>query len=292
MGSDVHLIGVGATASDLQVARAHIEELEQRWSRFRPESEISRMNAASGDRVIVSEDTFELVARAIEGRRATGGLFDPMLLGALTAAGYDRSFERLAPQEAPLPPPGVVAGASEVELDELVRSIRLPQGAAFDPGGIGKGFGADLVCERMLEAGARGACVNIGGDLRAAGEPPSGDGWIVAVDDPFTENPMEFITLEDGAVCTTSRLRRTWSRGGAQMHHLIDPSTGTSARTGVSAVTVLASEGWWAEVATKAAFMAGVSRAGALLEELDVSGRVFDDDGVRVAAVGWEAYAA
>jgi thiamine biosynthesis lipoprotein ApbE len=96
MGCDVHVLVVGGRPGLLQAARGRVEELEQRWSRFRATSEISRLNALAGSSVRLSPLTIGLVERALEGARVTGGRYDPTVLGDLLRAGYDRSFERLS----------------------------------------------------------------------------------------------------------------------------------------------------------------------------------------------------
>jgi thiamine biosynthesis lipoprotein len=205
----------------------------------------------------VSSDTAALVSRAFAGRRATAGRFDPTLLGTLVGAGYDRSFELLAAGDG-----GAVA---------------LDVGAGFDPGGIGKGLAADLVVEELLAGGAEGACVNLGGDLRAEGAGP----WVVDVADPFDSRrpPIASLALDAGGVATSSRLRRAWWQGGHRRHHLIDPSTGRPADTGVAAVTVVTGEAWRAEVLAKAALLAGVEGAMELLATRNAAGLVVDDNG-------------
>ena len=182
MGTDAHMIVVGGSTRLLERARDRIDELESRWSRFLPDSELCRLNAAAGQPVIVASVTFELLTRAVEGWRLTGGHFDPTVLPALVAAGYDRSFEtveRDAPELSARSTPA--PGGAELSLDPIVRSVTLPPGVALDLGGIGKGFAADLVSTELLQAGASGACVNLGGDLRVRGTPPDG-AWIVEVE--------------------------------------------------------------------------------------------------------------
>lgn len=258
MGSWAHVVVEGDGADRLAArAQARIEELEGRWSRFRPDSEVSRLNAAGGRPVLVSADTVTLLERAFAGRRATGGRFDPTLLGPLVDAGYDRSFE-------------LVAGGT-------VGVAATPAGAGFDPGGIGKGLAADLVVEELLAAGAEGACVNLGGDLRAQGAGP----WVVDVADPFdgTRPPLLSLALDAGGVATSSRVRRAWLQGGVPRHHLIDPTTGRCADRGVASVTVITGEAWRAEVLAKAALLAGVAGAIALLGEFAAVGVVVDDAG-------------
>src|SRR5690349_10249920 len=95
MGSDVHVIVVDGRPGLGEWARGRIDELERRWSRFRPDSELSRATAFAGSWVTVSPETVLLVDRAIEAWRFTGGTFDPTVLGAVIRAGYDRSFDEL-----------------------------------------------------------------------------------------------------------------------------------------------------------------------------------------------------
>lgn len=268
MGTWAHVMVVGGPAGAPAQARGRIEQLEARWSRFRPDSEVSRLNRAGGRPVHVSADTATLVDRALAGRRATAGRFDPMVLDALMAAGYDRSFELLGSARG-----GIVA---------------LAPGAGFDPGGIGKGLAADMVVEELLADGAEGACVNLGGDLRVEGAGP----WPVDVADPFDSRrpPLVRLALDAGGVATSSRLRRAWEEDGKRGHHLIDPTTGRPADTGVAAVTVITGEAWRAEVLAKAALLAGVGGALELLRSMRAAGVVIDDDGTVHRSDGLEPF--
>jgi thiamine biosynthesis lipoprotein len=290
MGTEVHLVAVGAHPDVLELGRRHIHELEALWTRFREDSEISRLNGAAPRPVRVSPETIELVRRSLEGWRATSGAFDPTILGDLVALGYHSSFERLE-EEAPPPPfPRRRGGAAGVVVDQRNQTVRLPEGAAIDPGGIGKGLAADIVAEKMLEAGARGVCVNVGGDLRVAGRPPTPAGWTVGVDDPFGGPPLTTLTLQDGAIATSSRLGRTWMRSGVLRHHLLEPATGEPASTRLAAVTVVAGRGWWAEVLAKAIFLAGPTGGVALLQQAGATGLLLDDNRRLIAAPGMEAF--
>src|SRR6059058_5503483 len=152
MGSEIHLVVMGDHRL-LDVARRRIDDLERKWSRFIPTSEISRLNANRGEPVAVSDDTFLLVRRALEGWRATGGRFDPTVLGDLVRAGYDRPFEAVVVS------PGVGVSALRrdcggIRLDVDASTVQLPAHTGFDPGGIGKGLAADLVAGELLAAGA------------------------------------------------------------------------------------------------------------------------------------------
>ncbi len=142
----------------------------------------------------------------------------------------------------------------------------------------------------MLEAGAGGVCVNVGGDLRVAGCPPTPSGWTVGVDDPFGGPPLTTLALQDGAIATSSRLGRTWMRSGVLRHHLLEPATGMPASTRLAAVTVVAGRGWWAEVLAKATFLAGPSAGVALLQQAGATGLLLDDSQRLIAAPGMQAF--
>lgn len=265
MGTDVHITVVDGPATLLDLGPRMIAELEGRWSRFRPDSEVSALNRHAGHPVLVSPDTYDLVTKAVTAWRATHGRFDPTVGAALVAHGYDRDFavvrtarpEPLAAAPAPTP-----AG---IQLDPAVGAITLPEGVAFDPGGIGKGLAADLVATVLLAAGASGALVNIGGDLRAVGEPPSEDGWVITIPAPADpDEELLRLAIPEGAVATSSSLDRRWSTTTGDAHHLIDPTTGQPADTEVHSVTVVAGEAWWAEVLTKSLYLLGPTGLAAL----------------------------
>ena len=292
MGSDAHLVLVGGDPLLLEDARAHLELLEARWSRFRPSSELSRLNASPGRPVIVSRDTFAVIARAVEAWRLTNGRFDPTVLPALRATGYDRDFAVIT-HDGPVTtaPRGHMPapGCAGIVLDATVGAVTLPEGVVLDLGGIGKGFAADRVATALLAAGADGACVNLGGDLRVVGHAPDGSSWTIEVDDPF-ESGTGTLLLGEGAVATSSRLRRAWRRGGESVHHLIEPATGASARTGLASVTVVAGEAWWAEVLAKAAFVAGPEVGAALVSGAGATGLLVRDDGRIEELLGLDAF--
>jgi thiamine biosynthesis lipoprotein len=283
MGTDVEVIVVDGPEGAAEGAEARIEDLEARWSRFRPDSELSRLNRAGGTPAVVSLPTFRLVQRAIEAWTLTEHRFDPSVLPALEAAGYDRSFDEM-PAEVPGPSrsTGAAPGCAGIRLDPVVRAVTLPPGVRLDLGGIGKGYAADLVVSELRDQGAAGACVNLGGDLHVWGVPPDGaSSWVVAIEDPAGRHELGNLALAAGGVATSTRLRRAWRRDGQPSHHLLDPATGEPAFEGLASVTVLAAETWWAEVLAKAAFVAGPKAGWALLARHGVTGLfVLDDDRV------------
>jgi len=208
------------------------------------------LNAARGSARTVSADTAELFEKAIAGWHLTDGSYDPTVLDALPAAGYKTSLELIDGSVVTLAT-GPTPGCGDIGRNGL--DITLPVGVGFDPGGIGKGLGGDIVARELIERGAVGVLVNLGGDVRVAGRPADGDHWMIAIEEPTVcDDRIATVALNDGAVATSTTLKRQWqSRAGTQ-HHLIDPATGQPHRGGPVLAAAIAGEGWWAEVQTKA----------------------------------------
>jgi thiamine biosynthesis lipoprotein len=263
MGTDGHILVVGPRAPAL-VDRAvgRIADLESRWSRFLATSEISELNRQPGRPVPLSPDSLRLIETAMRARRLTQGRFDPTLGVELIALGYDCTFDQVRARTVPvtpaldrdraLPPaPADSAVTDPVTIDRAAGTATVAPGRRFDPGGIGKGLAADLVVEELLADGAWGAMVNLGGDLRVGGVPPSGPTWVVEIDHPH-HGPLTTVELVDGGLATSTTLLRRWSGEDRDPHHLLDPATGRPHERGTDFVTVIASSGWWAEAAATA----------------------------------------
>ena len=205
MGTQVDLLAVDAPSGALAAARGRLADLEARWSRFRPDSELSTLNRAAGRPVAVSPETLTLLALAVLGWQATGGRFDPTVLDALEAAGYDRSFDQLPTArhgaDGARPAPGPAPGLAGIRIDANAGTVTLPPGIHLDPGGIAKGYAADLLCADLRAAGAA-VCVNVGGDLRVSGTAPQGGPWAVAVPHPHGGQAAT-LQLTDGAAATS-----------------------------------------------------------------------------------------
>jgi thiamine biosynthesis lipoprotein len=170
----------------------------------------------------------------------------------LVHLGYEHSIETLRTGLAAARPAVPAAGCAGVEIDQVNGTIRLPMAVRLDAGGIGKGLAADLVSDELVHAGAHGAMVSLGGDLRVRGQGPHADGWTVGIEHPLRRTQsLATVQLVDGAVATSSRLGRRWRRMDGLAHHLVDARTGRQT-VGVTAVSVIAATGAWADSLTKA----------------------------------------
>jgi thiamine biosynthesis lipoprotein len=257
----------GQAAEALRRARAFVDSAEDVMSRFRPYSELSRLNARAGQATEVSPLLFEVISAALRAARSTGGLYDPTVLPALLRAGYDRSFDTMPrAQQGPADAdPGPRGRWSEVQLDPQRRTVRLPRGTAIDLGGVGKAWTAEQAAAILAEAGP--CIVSAGGDISAKGNPSPGEGWQVGVEDPLHPG-SHIITLEvtDCGVATSGVDYRRWTKNGAPQHHIIDPRTGRPADTDLLSVSVLAADVLIAEQDALAAMLLGLRDGLAFLE--------------------------
>jgi thiamine biosynthesis lipoprotein len=237
----------GAWAA-LAAAQEEVAACERELSRFDLASDLSRLNAAAGQWAPVGRRLLEALRLALRARDDTNGRFDPTVLPALVAAGYDRSFELLEERQARRAD-GWRAGAV-IKLDAPQGRARLEPGAAVDLGGIGKGYAADraLAAMRATSPQLAGALVDLGGDIAVAGECPEGGPWLIAVADPRRPGEsLAVLGLDRGGVATSGRDARRFGPARS-LHHLIDPETGESALAGPLTVTVVAEDAAEAEV--------------------------------------------
>ena len=281
MGSSGHVIVVGGPAGLADRGVERLEQLEARWSRFRPDSELSQLNRANGEPMLVSGDTSVLVDALRQGWELTGGRFDPTVLDAMVDLGYAASWPEVA-SPIWLPQPQATPGCAGLDLHRGRGLVRLPRGVHLDPGGLGKGLAADLVATELREAGAEGVLVSVGGDLRVTGRPPEGCAWVIGIDHPQAgQGDIARMEIVDGGVATSTSARRYWhAADGAPLHHLVDPRTGRPAAGSRQQVTAVSATAWWAEVLAIVGFLDGElndDSAAALLIEHDGTTRTLGD---------------
>ncbi len=288
MGTTVSLLLPEARAGDgRRAVQALFEEWEETLSRFRPDSELSRLNRSAGTTVAVSPLLYHVLQTALSAAEATGGAYDPTLQRQIAELGYDRTFDDLittledggslperVTAEAARPRPG--GGWRRIRLDRERGRVTLPEDVGVDFGGIAKGLAVDESLVRLKLIGIEAAMVNAGGDLAVRGLPPQADCWPVVVQGI---GRAWTIPLRNGAIATSGVARRHWRRGGSERHHLLDPETGMPAASAMWAVTAVAGVCGQAEVAAKTAFIRGPVGGRAFLESHGLAGLLVRSDG-------------
>lgn len=285
-------IGRAAVAS----IKNELDAFERRFSRFKIDSELSRLNAAAGSEFLASAEMIDLLKAARELYRETDGIFEPLILPQLLRAGYTKSFD--IHLEAELPNyleaqlPNGRHGFGEVLIDEARGTVTLPAGAQIDLGGIGKGYVADLVCAYLTDD-QKNFWISLGGDIRFCGDL-NGSPWQVGVQDPFNHEKDLFDVVISGEFCAvatsgTTKRRFAHADGRESSHHIIDPRTGHSAASGIVATTVVADTAARADVLAKSALILGAQAGVELINKLphaeclliDDKGATYFSDGMR-----------
>lgn len=250
-------------ARALERIPVQFEGWEQSLSRFRDDSELSRLNRSTGEWVRVSETLWQALRAARNAARQSDGLVLPTLLESLAAAGYDRSFETLGPSTAARETSPAATGAAapagtwrDIRLDAWRRSVRLPPGMRLDLGGVAKGWAADRAARLLGRFGP--ALVDAGGDIAVSGPRPGGQRWPIAVASPLSPgSQLELLLIDRGGVATSGRDYRRWQSNGRWQHHILDPRTGLPAETDVLSATVIAGDALKGETAAKAVLILG-----------------------------------
>ena len=271
-----------------------LADIDRACSRFRPDSELTRVNQAAGRRPVPVSPLFaDALASALAAARLTDGDVDPTCGRSLSDLGYDRDFVQARQQTGPVslaarPAPGWQV----VQLDPGQRTVRLPAGVMLDLGATAKALAADRAAGRIAATLGCGVLVNLGGDIAVAGEPPAG-GWRVGIADDMDFDgvvpevpPGQAVCISDGGLATSSTLVRAWRRGGEDLHHIIAPRTGLPARSCWRTVSVAAATCIDANTASTAAIIRG-ERAVAWLAGLHLPARLVRHDGSVTVVGGW-----
>ncbi len=243
----------------LDEAEARIQELEQDFSVTRPDSSISRINAAAGVPVTVEEDTVKLLHAALAMGKESGGALDITLYPLLAEWGFTK-------EEKHVPPPQTIAALLD-KVDYAAVSVtddtvQLPAGMMLDLGAAAKGYTGDAVMEIFRENGIASAVISLGGNVQTLGRKPDGTLWKVGITDPFS--PSETcctIEVENKAVITSGTYERYFEEDGQRWWHILDPADGYPADNGLISVTVIGDSGTECDLLSTALFVEGTEKA-------------------------------
>jgi FAD:protein FMN transferase len=277
----------GALLEAMAIVQAEIQEIDRVCSRFREDSELSRLNARSGGGdVELSPLLEEAMVAALRSAEMTDGLVDPTIGRFIQEVGYTVTFKDLPSDGPPLElRVQRVVGWRALAYDPEAHTVRIPAGVVLDLGASGKAWAADRSADIVATRLGVAVAVESGGDIAVRGPLPK-EGWPMRVSaDPDTD-PGQDIVMFDGGLATSGTTMRRWRRGGVELHHIIDPSTGLPAATPWSMVTVAAATCVDANAAATAAVIMG-GRAQAWLDMHKLPSRLVDREGRVSYAGGW-----
>ncbi len=272
MDTLIQLTAYGRGAEDaLAQAETRLHEIESKFSAYRPDSQIARLNRGETDQV--DDEVFGVLSRALAVCEATGGRFD-ITVGPLTALWNIMGESPHVPTQAEIDEALTRVGYQDVQLDAAQnRVIFQKKGMALDLGGVIKGYAAEEVLRILKEAGVQHACIDLGGNVAVMGGMPlspterllhlfSGETarpFVVGIQDPSAPRgtPAQTIQLSDGMVVTAGDYERYFEQDGVRYHHILDPRTGYPVNRGVHSVTVVTEDGLLADCLSTAIFVDG-----------------------------------
>jgi thiamine biosynthesis lipoprotein ApbE len=268
-----------------------VDAIDLACSRFREDSELSRLQAGGGRREgMVSPLLAQALATALRAAELSDGAVDPTVGAAVRTAGYSVDFDALPADGSPITlTVSPVPGWRRLRLFPATRRVEIEAGVEVDLGATAKALAADLAAAAALGAmHGGGVLVSLGGDVSVAGDPPE-DGWNIQI----AENSRaaitpdgETIAIRSGGVATSSTTVRRWRRGGVELHHIIDPATGLPASGPWRTVSVVAGSCVDANIAATAAIVRGATAA-AWLDGAGLPARLVDRGGAMTRVGGW-----
>jgi FAD:protein FMN transferase len=277
---------VSALPAATAMVRAQIHEIDAVCSRFQEESELSRLNRRGGGVTELSPLLEEAIVAALQTAEMTDGLVDLTVGKCVEEVGYTVTFRDL-PAEGPALQLRVrrVIGYRALAYDPVAHTVSLPAGVSLDLGASGKAWAADRSADAVANRLGVSVCIDCGGDIAVRGPAPKG-GWPIRVSEDVDADVWQDISVFDGGLATSGTTARRWRRGGIDLHHIIDPSTGMPARTPWVMVSVAAATCVEANAAATAALIMG-ERAPAWLDERNLPARLVDVSGRVHFAGGW-----
>lgn len=245
--------------SALSQAKDRITALERLWSVTDEKSEIYAVNHAGGQPVTVTGETTKVLSFALDMADKTGGALEPTIYPVLTAWGFTTGRNRIPSDEE------IRELLNQVGYDKVIQrenTVQLPDGMMLDLGAVGKGCAGDVAAGLLRENGITSALLDIGGNIQAIGAKPDGSGWRLGIRDPFGEGSVGVLTVRDMAVVTSGSYERYFiGEDGKQYGHIINPSTGYPAESGLMSVSVIAKEGRLCDALSTSLFVMGLDKA-------------------------------
>ncbi|MEM1485959.1 FAD:protein FMN transferase [Oscillospiraceae bacterium PP1C4] len=268
----------------LNSGKAEIMRLENTLSRFVPQSEISTVNKSAGKNCEnLSSDTFKVLAQAVELSKITQGLFD-VTIGPLVDL-WNYKYASEVPAEAKIHEAIHFVDYRDLVLNPRKRTAGLRcSGQSIDLGGIGKGFASDRLIEILKNYGITSAFTNIGGNVSTLGNKPDGSPWCVGIRHPRDENSLiGAVTVGGKSVVTSGDYERYFiDCDGKRRHHILDPTTGYPAESGLISVTIIADSAMTADALSTGVFVAGLEKGLLILEKFPEVEAIIVDSNLRI----------
>jgi thiamine biosynthesis lipoprotein len=217
-----------------------MEECEKRFSRFLPESELSRLNDTKS--MMVSNEFMIVTKKALELFSLTKGIFNPLV--QIGRMGYDKDFSKIDVSDSFDDTDTYDIDFETVSIDSKKNRIILKDGQKLDFGGFLKGYLAEILCKKIMSESLliKGAIVNIGGDIHTQGTDADGKLFIFDIYNPVTKDDIP-VTLHNQSLATSGTYKRTWVRSQTLVHHILDSSGQRNPESDIVSSSVIGTDG-------------------------------------------------
>ena len=239
-----------------------------------------------------------LMEQALEICRRTDGALDLSIYPIVRAWGFTTGSYQV-PDEAEIQALLPLVDYRKIQYDAADGDVTLPEGMEIDLGSVAKGYAGQLVAQMLWEHGVQSALLNLGGNVQTVGAKPDGSPWQIGIKDPQGEDAMMVLSVEDQAVVTSGGYERYFEQDGQTYWHIMDPSTGHPADSGLISVTIVGDEGVVCDGLSTALFVMGLEKAADLWAQscdfeavfVTASGEVYITEGLRDRFALTEQYA-
>lgn len=283
-------------AALLDEAETLIGSLEEQVSVTDEHSDIYAIDhTGSGS---LSGNAAELMEQALELCRRTGGALDISVYPIVQAWGFTTGSYQV-PDEETIQSLLPLVDYTQIQYDAATGVVTLPEGMEIDLGSVAKGYAGQLAAQMLREHGVQSALLNLGGNVQTVGAKPDGSPWQIGIKDPQGEDAMMVLSVEDQAVVTSGGYERYFEQDGQTYWHIMDPSTGHPADSGLISVTIVGDEGVVCDGLSTALFVMGLEKAADLWAQsgdfeavfVTASGEVYITEGLRDRFALTEQYA-
>lgn len=283
-------------AALLDEAETLIGSLEEQVSVTDEHSDIYAIDhTGSGS---LSGNAAELMEQALELCRRTGGALDISVYPIVRAWGFTTGSYQI-PDEETIQSLLPLVDYTQIQYDAATGVVTLPEGMEIDLGSVAKGYAGQLAAQMLRNSGVESALLNLGGNVQTVGAKPDGSPWQIGIKDPQGEDAMMVLSVEDQAVVTSGGYERYFEQDGQTYWHIMDPSTGHPADSGLISVTIVGDEGVVCDGLSTALFVMGLEKAADLWAQsgdfeavfVTASGEVYITEGLRDRFALTEQYA-
>ena len=277
LGTIIKLKAIGRKANEaIEEAISEINELDDKMSAFKDNSEVSKLNESAGLRAeIVSEETYEVIKKAVVFSKLSGGTYDPTIRPLVNV--WNNSIKNAQiPDEETIKQKLKLTNCNDIEFNDEERSIGLKHtGQQLDLGGIAKGFATDAIRDIFIRNNIKSGLIDLGGNVYALGSKPDSECWNIGVQNPFSQRGeyVGILSVQNKSVVTSGNYEKFFVKDDKIFHHIIDPRTGYPSESEIVSATIVSEDSLVGDGLSTGVYILGVEaslRLNSKLQNVDM----------------------